>query len=79
MNARPEDFAARAFSREELEAFWMPFTANRQFKDKPRMLSHAKGMHYWTADGRPGGTRGGSCAYCLLQTSLRRPATWCEG
>jgi beta-alanine--pyruvate transaminase len=52
MNARPEDFAARAFSREELEAFWMPFTANRQFKDRPRMLSHARGMHYWTADGR---------------------------
>ena len=52
MNARPEDFAARALSREELEAHWMPFTANRHFKAKPRILSHAKGMHYWTAEGR---------------------------
>jgi beta-alanine--pyruvate transaminase len=52
MNARPEDFAARALSRDELEAHWMPFTANRHFKAKPRILSHAKGMHYWTAEGR---------------------------
>ncbi len=52
MNARPEDFTARALSRDELEAFWMPFTANRQFKGNPRLLSHAKGMHFWTADGR---------------------------
>ena len=37
---------------EELEAFWMPFTANRQFKANPRLLARAEGMHYWTADGR---------------------------
>ncbi|KAB2863778.1 MAG: aminotransferase class III-fold pyridoxal phosphate-dependent enzyme, partial [Bauldia sp.] len=35
-----------------LEAFWMPFTANRQFKKQPRMLVRAEGMHYWAADGR---------------------------
>jgi beta-alanine--pyruvate transaminase len=35
-----------------LDAFWMPFTANRQFKSNPRVLARAKGMHYWTADGR---------------------------
>jgi beta-alanine--pyruvate transaminase len=35
-----------------LDAFWMPFTANRQFKANPRMLVRAEGMHYWTADGR---------------------------
>ena len=52
MNARPADFAPRALAREELEAHWMPFTANRHFKANPRLLSHAKGMHYWTADGR---------------------------
>lgn len=52
MDARPDDFVARELSREELEAFWMPFTANRQFKARPRILSHAKGMHFWTADGR---------------------------
>ncbi|ODT14734.1 MAG: omega amino acid--pyruvate aminotransferase [Kaistia sp. SCN 65-12] len=35
-----------------LEAFWMPFTANRQFKQNPRMLVGAKDMHYTSADGR---------------------------
>jgi beta-alanine--pyruvate transaminase len=35
-----------------LDAFWMPFTANRQFKAAPRMLSRAEGMYYWTPDGR---------------------------
>jgi beta-alanine--pyruvate transaminase len=30
----------------------MPFTANRQFKDKPRMLARASGMYYETPDGR---------------------------
>ncbi len=38
--------------RDQLDAFWMPFTANRQFKSKPRLLAKAKGMHYWTPDGR---------------------------
>jgi beta-alanine--pyruvate transaminase len=38
--------------RADLEAFWMPFTANRQFKAKPRLLARAEGMHYWTEDGR---------------------------
>jgi beta-alanine--pyruvate transaminase len=32
--------------------FWMPFTANRQFKAKPRMLASASGMYYTTDDGR---------------------------
>jgi beta-alanine--pyruvate transaminase len=41
-----------ALSHDELDAFWMPFTANRQFKAKPRMLARAQGMHYWTDDGR---------------------------
>ncbi|HWJ74776.1 MAG TPA: aspartate aminotransferase family protein [Kaistia sp.] len=35
-----------------LEAFWMPFTANRQFKQNPRMLVGAKDMYYTSADGR---------------------------
>jgi len=39
-------------SPQDLEAFWMPFTANRQFKASPRLLAKAEGMHYWTADGR---------------------------
>ena len=35
-----------------LEAFWMPFTANRQFKKSPRLFASAKDMHYTTTDGR---------------------------
>jgi beta-alanine--pyruvate transaminase len=36
----------------DLNAFWMPFTANRQFKKNPRMFVAAKDMHYTTSDGR---------------------------
>ncbi|MCL6418145.1 aspartate aminotransferase family protein [Aestuariirhabdus haliotis] len=35
-----------------LDAFWMPFTANRQFKAAPRLLAEAKGMYYKTDEGR---------------------------
>jgi beta-alanine--pyruvate transaminase len=44
----PMTYSAQA----DLDAFWMPFTANRQFKAHPRLLVRAEGMHYWTADGR---------------------------
>jgi len=36
----------------DLDAFWMPFTANRQFKQAPRLLVSAEGMHYKSDDGR---------------------------
>jgi beta-alanine--pyruvate transaminase len=36
----------------DLSAFWMPFTANRQFKKAPRMFVGANDMHYTTVDGR---------------------------
>ncbi|MGA2129268.1 MAG: aspartate aminotransferase family protein [Xanthobacteraceae bacterium] len=39
-------------SQLDLAAYWMPFTANRQFKAKPRLMSSAKDMHYTTSDGR---------------------------
>ncbi|EIM75066.1 beta alanine--pyruvate transaminase [Nitratireductor aquibiodomus RA22] len=42
LNKRPND----------LSAFWMPFTANRQFKETPRMLVAAKDMHFTAEDGR---------------------------
>ena len=44
--------ATAPLSRADLEAFWLPFTPNRQFKAKPRLLAKAEGMYYWTADGR---------------------------
>jgi beta-alanine--pyruvate transaminase len=37
---------------DSLDAFWMPFTANRQFKAAPRLMASAKGMYYTTVDGR---------------------------
>jgi beta-alanine--pyruvate transaminase len=36
----------------DLAAYWMPFTPNRQFKAAPRMVASAKGMFYYTEDGR---------------------------
>ena len=35
-----------------LDSFWMPFTANRQFKAAPRLLVSAEGMYYASNDGR---------------------------
>lgn len=35
-----------------LDAFWMPFTGNRQFKQDPRMIVAAGGHYYRDADGR---------------------------
>lgn len=36
----------------QTEHLWMPFTANRQFKENPRLLSKAEGMYYQSSDGR---------------------------
>ncbi|MEZ5550488.1 MAG: aspartate aminotransferase family protein [Pseudomonadales bacterium] len=36
----------------ELDAYWMPFTGNRQFKADPRIIVGAQGWHYRSADGR---------------------------
>jgi beta-alanine--pyruvate transaminase len=43
---------ARVEAPNDLEAFWMPFTPNRAFKKKPRLISRAKDMYYYTPDGR---------------------------
>jgi beta-alanine--pyruvate transaminase len=72
-----------AASVEGLEAFWMPFTANRQFKAAPRMLARAEGMHYWTPDGRRilDGTAGlwcvnaGHCRPRIVEAIQRQAAT----
>jgi len=39
-------------SKSGMDAFWMPFTANRQFKQQPRLVAKASGMHFWTPEGR---------------------------
>src|SRR5271154_2540253 len=48
----------------DLESFWMPFTPNRAFKHAPRLITRAKDMHYYSADGRAilDGTAGLWCA-----------------
>lgn len=35
-----------------LDAFWMPYSDNKYFKDTPRLLARAEGMHYYTPEGR---------------------------
>lgn len=35
-----------------LDAYWMPYTGNRNFKADPRMIVEAKGSYYTDADGR---------------------------
>ncbi|HXP29893.1 MAG TPA: aspartate aminotransferase family protein [Stellaceae bacterium] len=61
-----DDNAPRAAVPNNLEAYWMPFTANRQFKAHPRLLVAAEGMHYTSADGRRilDGTAGLWCVNC---------------
>lgn len=39
-------------SREQLEAHWMPYTGNRQFKDNPRLMASAKGAYYTDINGK---------------------------
>lgn len=55
----------------DLESFWMPFTANRQFKAHPRLLIAAEGMYYTSADGRQilDGTAG---LWCVTAGHSRR-------
>jgi beta-alanine--pyruvate transaminase len=36
----------------DLASFWVPFTPNRSFKKNPRLIVRAKGMHYFTSEGR---------------------------
>ena len=35
-----------------LDAYWMPFTANKAFKQSPRLLARAEGMYYYTPEDR---------------------------
>jgi len=56
----------------DLEPLWMPFTANRQFKQQPRLFVEAEGMHYITAEGRRvlDGTSG---LWCVNAGHRRKP------
>ena len=36
----------------DLSHAWLPFTPNRDFRDRPRLFARADGVHYYTPDGR---------------------------
>ncbi len=67
----------------DLSAFWMPFTANRQFKKNPRIFVGAERMHYITDDGRRvlDGTSGlwcvnaGHCRPKIVEAIQKQAAT----
>ena len=52
----PKDLAAASGRNPEralnLEHYWMPFTDNRRFKAKPKLVVSAKDMYYTTAEGK---------------------------
>jgi beta-alanine--pyruvate transaminase len=50
--AQAQKSAVTASMPNDLEPYWMPFTANRAFKARPRLVVRAKDMHYFTPDGR---------------------------
>ena len=56
----------------DLDALWIPFTSNRQFKGAPRILVSAKDMHYTAEDGRQilDGTAG---LWCVNAGHCRTP------
>lgn len=47
-----KDKALGGLSQEQLDAHWMPFTGNRQFKKAPRLIVSAQGNYYTDALGR---------------------------
>ena len=57
-------------SPNNLEPFWMGFTPNRAFKQRPRMIARAKDMHYYDMAGRAilDGSAGLWCSNAGLST-----------
>lgn len=43
---------SQEFKANEIASYWMPFTANRAFQRRPRMIRGAEGIHYIADDGR---------------------------
>ena len=52
MTAQTSRAANDLVAPNDLEAWWLPFTANRSFKQRPRMIARAKGMYYYTPEGK---------------------------
>jgi beta-alanine--pyruvate transaminase len=56
--------SATARSNDPLIHQWMPFTANRQFMESPRILARAEGIHYYNTRGEKL-LDGSSGLYCI--------------
>jgi beta-alanine--pyruvate transaminase len=67
-----DDAASSPTRSNSLEAFWMPFTSNRSFKQHPRLLARAKDMHYYTPEDRPV-LDGSSGLWCVNAGHNREP------
>ncbi|WNC72009.1 aspartate aminotransferase family protein [Thalassotalea psychrophila] len=52
MDNKTNDLAYAGLSQDQLDAHWMPFTGNRQFKQDPRIIVGAEGNYYTDAFGR---------------------------
>lgn len=52
MTTKTEILTAAGLSQEQLDAHWMPFTGNREFKANPRIIASAEGRYFTSADGR---------------------------
>jgi len=55
-----------------VEALWMPFTGNREFKRAPRLVARAEGVNYFTPEGRPI-LDGISGLWCVSAGHARKP------
>ncbi|WP_299881004.1 aspartate aminotransferase family protein [uncultured Cocleimonas sp.] len=52
MQSKSEVLASCNLTQEQLDSYWMPYTANREFKKNPRMIVSAEGKYYTDAEGR---------------------------
>ncbi len=52
MQSKSEVLASCNLSQEQLDSYWMPYTANREYKKNPRMIVSAEGKYYTDAEGR---------------------------
>ena len=70
--AQAHNLTPEGLTPEGVSSFWMPFTANRQFKSRPRLLARAEGMYYYTPEGRQilDGTAG---LWCVNAGHCRKP------
>jgi beta-alanine--pyruvate transaminase len=55
-----------------VNALWMPFTGNREFKRAPRLVARAEGINYFTPEGRPV-LDGISGLWCVSAGHARKP------